>query len=105
MCTPGDPTPEACNGLDDDCNGEVDDGADICGAGMVCTYGECLPGAAGAGGGGAGGSGSGGGGATTSSGSSCAIEPGGASPWGTLLLVSPLVAAFWRLRRRRLVIR
>ena len=98
MCAPGDPTPEECNGLDDDCNGEVDDGATICGAGAVCTYGECLAGSAGAGGGGGVG-----GGATAekSAGTTCAIDPQGASPWGMLILLSPLVAACWRLRRPR----
>jgi hypothetical protein len=97
MCTPGDPTPEACNGLDDDCNGEVDDGADICGAGMVCTYGECLPGTSGAGGSGGGGAGPT---AEKSAGNSCAIDPQRGSPWGMPLLFSPLLAACWRWRRR-----
>jgi hypothetical protein len=100
MCQPGDPSPEACNGLDDDCNGEVDDGADICGAGLVCTYGECLPGTSGAGGGGGAGAGGSGGATTGGASSSCAIEPGGASPWGALILLSPLLAACRRWRRR-----
>lgn len=58
-CTPGSPSPETCNGVDDDCNGAVDDGisggATSCGTGicsatgeLVCTGGEfvdtCEPG-------------------------------------------------------------
>jgi hypothetical protein len=35
------PVPEVCNGLDDDCNGVVDDGAP-CGAGL-CDHGVCVP--------------------------------------------------------------
>ena len=34
------PTPESCNGLDDNCNGTVDDGAS-CPSGMTCTGGGC----------------------------------------------------------------
>lgn len=58
-CTPGIPTPEACNGLDDDCNDAVDDGIvpvpTTCGVGgcagtgtLWCIegtpYDSCLPG-------------------------------------------------------------
>jgi MYXO-CTERM domain-containing protein len=32
---------ETCNGLDDDCNGQVDEG-DICPAGQVCDHGTCV---------------------------------------------------------------
>jgi MYXO-CTERM domain-containing protein len=35
------PTTETCNGLDDDCNGMVDDGA-ICPTGEVCQMGTCV---------------------------------------------------------------
>jgi hypothetical protein len=35
------PTTEACNGLDDDCNGQVDDG-DLCPNGKVCEEGVCV---------------------------------------------------------------
>ena len=35
------PTTETCNGLDDDCNGMVDDGA-VCPAGEVCDKGMCV---------------------------------------------------------------
>jgi hypothetical protein len=37
-----DPQPEVCNGLDDDCNGKIDDGAP-CPPGEVCTNGTCVP--------------------------------------------------------------
>jgi hypothetical protein len=43
-CVPGGcvPSPETCNGLDDDCNGTVDDGPDVsCPNGGVCLDGEC----------------------------------------------------------------
>jgi len=57
-CTPGTPTPEVCNGIDDDCNGLVDEGlpALVCGVGgcqrtvAACSGGApqaCVPGAAG----------------------------------------------------------
>jgi len=38
------PSPEACNGVDDDCNGQVDDGT-LCSGRDVCngTYHVCLP--------------------------------------------------------------
>lgn len=36
------PREESCNALDDDCDGEVDDG-DLCEAGMVCHQGMCQP--------------------------------------------------------------
>lgn len=33
--------PEKCNGVDDDCNGQTDDG-DLCDAGFVCDHGTCV---------------------------------------------------------------
>jgi MYXO-CTERM domain-containing protein len=36
------PSGEKCNALDDDCNGEVDDG-DLCDAGEICDRGRCVP--------------------------------------------------------------
>lgn len=33
---------EACDGLDNDCNGEVDDG-DLCPASQLCVHGACVP--------------------------------------------------------------
>lgn len=36
------PAGEACNGIDDDCDGEVDDDA-LCPPGEVCQYGKCSP--------------------------------------------------------------
>lgn len=100
LCTPGDPTPETCNWLDDDCDGDIDEGADICGGGALCINGECISGNPGAGGGGGAGGASG---EEPGAGSSCAFEPRGASPWGALLLLSPLAAALWRWRRRRVL--
>jgi hypothetical protein len=60
-CNPGVPTPEACNLLDDDCDGLVDDG-NLCAGGQTCQSGTCVAaGSAGQGGGppGTGGSGAG----------------------------------------------
>jgi hypothetical protein len=37
------PSPEKCNGVDDDCNGQVDDGATCPKAGDVCDNGTCVP--------------------------------------------------------------
>src|SRR5690606_28690563 len=37
------PTPEVCNGLDDDCDGAADDGLDV-GAPCGSDEGECIPG-------------------------------------------------------------
>jgi MYXO-CTERM domain-containing protein len=34
--------PEVCNGADDDCNGQVDDNAP-CDDGLVCRFGHCVP--------------------------------------------------------------
>lgn len=34
---------EACNGLDDDCDGETDDGDDLCDKGEICVKGRCQP--------------------------------------------------------------
>jgi hypothetical protein len=34
---------EACNGLDDDCSGEVDDGDDLCPKQEICVRGRCEP--------------------------------------------------------------
>jgi hypothetical protein len=36
------PTPEVCNGRDDDCSGVVDDG-NLCGSLFTCTAGACVP--------------------------------------------------------------
>jgi hypothetical protein len=45
-CTPGSPSPESCNGVDDDCNGHVDDGIDpeptSCGTGACSASGELV---------------------------------------------------------------
>jgi hypothetical protein len=44
MCTQSvQPSAEKCNALDDDCNGEVDDGDGLCAAGKVCDRGRCVP--------------------------------------------------------------
>lgn len=36
------PSPEKCNGLDDDCSGETDEG-DLCDPGEICVRGHCEP--------------------------------------------------------------
>ena len=104
ICTAGQPNPETCNGLDDDCDGDVDEGFDLCAPGTVCKEAECVPGVGVGAGAGAGGSGGAGGGASEApgAGASCAFDPQRASPWGMLLLLSPLAAAGVRWRRRRL---
>ncbi|MBM4396311.1 MAG: hypothetical protein FJ087_11530 [Deltaproteobacteria bacterium] len=33
---------ETCNGVDDDCDGKVDEGTDLCPDGMICYSGECV---------------------------------------------------------------
>ena len=43
VCVPNqEPTTETCNALDDDCDGEVDDG-DLCPPEQVCNRGRCVP--------------------------------------------------------------
>ncbi len=48
-CTPGPPRAEQCNLFDDDCDGVVDNGTDLalCGPGLACQEGYCVPGASG----------------------------------------------------------
>lgn len=41
-CTPGAPRAEMCNLFDDDCDGLVDNGSDLCSAGKICFEGQCL---------------------------------------------------------------
>jgi hypothetical protein len=42
-CVPANqPRAESCNGLDDDCNGSVDDGSELCGASRICDRGTCV---------------------------------------------------------------
>jgi len=36
-------SPEKCNALDDDCDGETDEGDDLCDPGKVCVKGRCQP--------------------------------------------------------------
>lgn len=36
------PSAEVCDGLDNDCNGAVDDGVGLCGADEVCDHGKCV---------------------------------------------------------------
>jgi MYXO-CTERM domain-containing protein len=36
-------TDERCDGVDNDCNGEPDDGDNLCGAGQTCRRGTCVP--------------------------------------------------------------
>jgi MYXO-CTERM domain-containing protein len=43
-CVPNlQPIAEACNGLDDDCNGDTDEGASLCADGEICDRGSCVP--------------------------------------------------------------
>jgi hypothetical protein len=44
-CTPGQPRAEQCNLFDDDCDGVVDNGTDLqlCGEGLACRGGYCVP--------------------------------------------------------------
>ncbi|HET6283185.1 MAG TPA: MopE-related protein [Polyangia bacterium] len=44
ICTPGKPRAEMCNAFDDDCDGVIDNGVDLCGKGQFCQEGYCLPG-------------------------------------------------------------
>ncbi|VVB77927.1 Putative metal-binding motif protein [uncultured archaeon] len=34
---------EICNGIDDNCNGQVDEGTNICGSNQLCVLGQCTP--------------------------------------------------------------
>ncbi len=44
VCEPQFPAqPEACNGFDDDCDGETDEGDDLCPSDKVCYQGRCQP--------------------------------------------------------------
>lgn len=36
-------SPEKCNGLDDNCQGDVDEGDDLCDPGEICVKGRCQP--------------------------------------------------------------
>jgi hypothetical protein len=45
LCVPGEPRAEECNAFDDDCDGVIDNGVDLCGAGKSCREGVCLVGA------------------------------------------------------------
>ena len=40
------PHPETCNAIDDDCNGSIDDGDNLCPAGYTCYKGTCVGGCA-----------------------------------------------------------
>lgn len=43
-CVPlQEPHEEECNAVDDDCDGEIDDGDDLCDEGMICYRGTCQP--------------------------------------------------------------
>jgi hypothetical protein len=37
------PSAETCNGVDDDCNGSVDEGSALCSTGLTCQSGLCRP--------------------------------------------------------------
>ncbi len=36
------PLPEKCNAIDDDCNGSIDDGDNLCPTGQICYQGNCV---------------------------------------------------------------
>lgn len=111
---------ETCNGVDDDCNGKVDDGA-ICPPGQTCTAGTCVPTSTGSdsgngsssgnGGGNSSGSSSGNGGETTTSippaanaGNEAYLGSGlsrGCNAEGSGVWLAGLAFAFIVLRRRR----
>jgi hypothetical protein len=40
LCDAPEPAPETCNGIDDDCDGLTDEGADLCDDGNACTTGD-----------------------------------------------------------------
>ncbi len=43
-CVPNaSPSDEKCDALDNDCDGETDEGDDLCDAGLVCDRGKCVP--------------------------------------------------------------
>jgi hypothetical protein len=44
-CKPGQPRAEQCNFFDDDCDGVIDNGTDLelCGEGLACRMGYCVP--------------------------------------------------------------
>jgi hypothetical protein len=41
-CTPNAPRVEMCNGLDEDCDGVIDNGKDLCPAGQSCYKAQCI---------------------------------------------------------------
>jgi MYXO-CTERM domain-containing protein len=44
VCVPTQgPSDEQCNAIDDDCNGETDEGDDLCPKGKICVKGRCEP--------------------------------------------------------------
>ncbi len=44
VCTGiGTPSAERCDGVDNDCNGSIDDGMDLCASPLICVAGSCVP--------------------------------------------------------------
>ena len=82
VCSTPDPTAEVCDGADNDCNGETDEGEALCLEGFTCQDGQCVEGG------------------STKKGSSASSCSGGGGGSVDLMLVLALLALGLVLRRR-----